>query len=92
MIVRISMEDQYRLPDDDAERLNELDNSVVKAVEAGDESRFTTLFQEMLELVRNDGDRLADDVLAESDVILPPADTTLAEAAHDFSGDGLIPE
>ncbi|MBA2644879.1 MAG: hypothetical protein H0U80_05480 [Solirubrobacterales bacterium] len=92
MIVRISMEDQYRLPDGDAARLNELDNSVVKAVEAGDEGRFAALFQEMLELVRSDGERLADDVLEESDVILPPADTTISEAADDFSGDGLIPE
>ena len=92
MIVRIAMEDQYRVPDGDADRLNDLDNSVVKAVEAGDESRFTTLFQEMLTLVRTDGERLPDDALEESDVILPPADTTLAEAAHDFTGDGLIPE
>jgi hypothetical protein len=65
---------------------------VVQAVEAGDETRFSTLFQEMLELVRSDGERLADDVLEESDVILPPADTSFAEAADDFSGDGLIPE
>ncbi len=92
MIVRISMEDQYRLPDGDAARLNELDNSVVKAVEAGDEGRFAALFQEMLEFLRSDGERLADDVLEESDVILPPADTTISEAADDFSGDGLIPE
>ena len=92
MIVRISMEDQYRLPDADAARLNELDNSVVQAVEAGDQTRFATLFQEMLELVRSDGERLADDVLEESDVILPPADTSFAEAADYFSGDGLIPE
>ena len=33
MIVRISTEDQYRLPDEDAERLNELDNQAVAAVE-----------------------------------------------------------
>lgn len=92
MIVRISMEDQYRLPDQDAARLNELDNSVVAAVEAGDETRFGTLFQQMLELVRSDGDRLGSDVLEESDVILPPADITFAEAAGDFSGDGLIPD
>jgi len=25
-------------------------------------------------------------------VILPPPDTTLAEAAHEFTGDGLIPD
>ena len=40
MIVRISTEDQYRLPDADAERLNALDNEAVTAVEADDEDRF----------------------------------------------------
>ena len=37
MIVRISGEGQFRLPDEDADRLNELDNEAVAAVEAGDE-------------------------------------------------------
>ena len=63
MIVRIATEDQYHLPDDDATRLNDLDNEVVAAVEAGDEDRFAKLFEEMLELVRRDGTPLADDEL-----------------------------
>lgn len=92
MIVRIAMEDQYQVPDEDAARLNELDNSAVQAVEDGDEDRFKSLFAEMLALVRDDGERLPEDALEESDVILPPADTTFAEAAEDFSGDGLIPD
>ena len=44
MIVRIATEDQYRLPDEDAERLNELDNQAVAAVEADDEDRFHEVF------------------------------------------------
>ena len=92
MIVRIATEGQFRLPDEDAQRLNELDNEVVQAVDAGDEARFTELFEQMLELVRRDGQALADDELEESDVILPPPDTTMDEAAHDFSGEGLIPD
>ena len=92
MIVRIATEDQYRLPDEDARRLNELDNEVVAAVEAGDEDRFHELFEEMLQLVRSDGKQLADDELEESDVILPPPDTSFVEATEEFSGDGLIPD
>ena len=92
MIVRISTEGQFHLPDEDAARLNELDNQTVEAVEAGDEDRFAQLFEEMLELVRRDGTALDDDELEESDVILPPPDTTMEEAAHDFTGDGLIPD
>ncbi len=92
MIVRIATEGQFRLPDEDAQRLNDLDNQTVEAVDAGDENRFTELFAEMLELVRRDGQPLGDDELEESDVILPPPDTTMDEAAHEFSGEGLIPD
>jgi hypothetical protein len=92
VIVRISTEDQYRLPDADAERLNALDNDAVAAVDAGDEERFAALFAEMLALVRTDGQKLGDDELEESDVILPPPDLSFDEAAHEFTGDGLIPD
>jgi hypothetical protein len=92
VIVRIATEAQYRLPDGDAERLNDLDNETVAAVEAGDEARFQELFGQMLQLVRSDGERLGDDELVESDVILPPPDVTFDEAAAEFSGEGLIPD
>lgn len=91
MIVRISAEGQYSLPDGQAEALNELDNAAVAAVEAGDEDRFHECFDQMVSLVRGAGEPLADDDLSESDVILPPADTTLEEARADFTGEGLIP-
>ena len=43
-------------------------------------------------VVREQGEQLADDDLSTSDVILPPADTSLAEAAEEFTGEGLIPD
>ena len=92
MIVRISTEGQYRLPEADAERLNALDNDAVAAVEAGDEDRFHEVFEEMLALVRSDGAPLGDDELEESDVILPPPDLSFVEAGVQFTGDGLIPD
>jgi hypothetical protein len=92
VIVRIATEDQYRLPDGDAQRLNELDNEAVAAVEAGDEERFHALFDEMVALVRRDGHKLEADVLEESDVIIPPPDLSFDEARHEFTGDGLIPD
>jgi hypothetical protein len=92
VIVRIATEGQYRLPDEDAERLNALDNDAVEAVDAGDEDRFHALFEEMLALVRSDGERLPEDELVESDVILPPPDLTFVEAQQEFVGEGLIPD
>ena len=92
MIVRISGEGQFRLPDEDADRLNELDNRAVAAVEQGDETGFQELWSQMLELVSSDGNALPDDELVESDVILPPRDISFAEAQGEFSGEGLIPD
>jgi len=92
VIVRISTEGQYRLPDGDADRLNELDNDAVAAVDAGDEDRFHEVFEQMLDLVRSEGRPLAMEDLEESDLILPPPDLTFVEAGEHFTGDGLIPD
>ena len=92
MIVRISGEGQFRLPDGDSDRLNELDNRAVSAVEEGDEVGFRELWSQMLELVASDGNALDDDELVESDVILPPRDVTFQEAKGEFTGEGLIPD
>ncbi len=91
MIVRIAGEGQFRLPDEDQERLNELDNRAVSAVDAGDETGFKELWAQMLEIVKADGNALGDEELMESDVILPPRDVSFAEAKAEFTGEGLIP-
>ena len=91
MIVRISTEDQYELDDSHKDRLNELDNAVVAAVESGDEERFHARLGELIALIREQGTVIGDDDLRESEVIVPPADVTLSEAAADFTGEGLIP-
>ena len=90
MIVRIATDGQYVLDDDQAMELNELDNAAVEAVDAGDEVRFHTIFEEMLALVRA-APPLDGDELSQSDVILPPPDLTFAEAGAEFTGEGLIP-
>ncbi len=92
MIVRISGEDQYRLPDDQTARLNELDNAVVSACEGGDENGYAQSFAALLDFVRSNGERVPDDELAGSDLILPPADLSFAEAGKAFNGEGLIPD
>jgi hypothetical protein len=92
MIVRISGEGQFRLPDGDAARLNELDNRAVAAVEQDDETGFRELWSQMLEIVASDGNELPEDELVESNVIMPPRDVTFQEAKAEFTGDGLIPD
>ena len=90
MIVRISGEGQFELPEEERDRLNDLDNQAVAAVEADDRAKFRELWEEMLGLASG-GRRLDDDELVESDVILPPRDMTFDEAQAEFTGDGLIP-
>jgi hypothetical protein len=92
MIVRISGEGQFKIPDGQGERLNELDNRAVSAVEQGDEAGFRELFDQMLELISADGNALADEELVTSDVIVPPRDITFEEAKGEFTGEGLIPD
>ena len=92
MIVRISGEGQFQIPDEDQDKLNELDNAAVEAVEAGDEGRFQEIWGQMLAMISSDGNALPDDELVESDIILPPRDITLDEARHEFTGEGLIPD
>ncbi len=85
-------EGQYRLPEEVHERVNELDNTVVAAVERNDEDAFHATFEELLDVIRTGGEHLGDEELETSDVIVPPADTSMAEASADFSGEGLIPD
>ncbi len=92
MIIRIMGEGQYRLDEETLERVNVLDNAGVVAVEADDEDAFHVAFEDMLKIIREEGQHLGDDEIETSDVIVPPADTSFAEAAAEFTGDGLIPD
>ena len=91
MIVRISSEGQYNLPGSFIDRLNEIDNELVEAVEAEDQVAYETLLKRMLDLVRENGAPVPVDELVESDLILPEPDLTLLEAEELFVGEGLLP-
>jgi hypothetical protein len=91
VIVRIATEGQYELLGSDEETLDELDNQAVAACQARDEQQFRDAFGRLLEFVRTNGQPVAEDRLAPSDVILPPPDTSMEEAEGEFTGEGLIP-
>ncbi|MGE4425864.1 MAG: hypothetical protein AB7G37_05350 [Solirubrobacteraceae bacterium] len=92
MIVRIFGDQQYRLADDLHAPLNDLDDSIVEAVEARDEAAYRSRFDALLAYVRDNGSPLDDDELTGSDVLLPPADLSLEEATREFTGEGLVPD
>jgi hypothetical protein len=92
VIVRLMGEGQYRVDDSLRERLNELDDQAMAALEASNEVDLDQKLEQMFALVRAEGEPLADDDLSPSDVIIPPADLTLEETRELVSDDGLIPD
>jgi hypothetical protein len=92
VIVRLMGEGQYRVEDGLREQLNELDNRAQTAIDADDESGLDNMLDEIWQLVRDRGERLPDEDLSASDVIIPPSDLTLEETRKLFSDEGLIPD
>ena len=91
MIIRIFSEGQYELPEPAAARLHELDADTESAVTTGDDARFHHAYDRLLEHIRTEGTRLRDDDLRPSDLLLPPADTSITEAAREMEALALIP-
>ena len=92
MIIRILGEGQWDLDEGHLEALNALDTSVEQAIEAGDETAFDQGLVALLDVVRQQGTRLEDDSLEESDVILPMADASLEEVRALLTEEGLVPD
>jgi hypothetical protein len=92
VIVRLLTEGQYEVSEELQARLNELDDRAVEAIDREDEPALGAALEEMWGLVRAEGERLPDEDLRPSEVVIPPADLTLAETRLLFSEEGLIPD
>jgi hypothetical protein len=85
VIVRVLHEGQYELSSEALGRLRKLDDELMEAVSSGDEQVFAQRRDALIGLVRSEGKMVADDILRESDLVLPPSDITLAEARQLFT-------
>lgn len=85
MTIRILSDGQYRVSGAVLDELDLIDNSMIEALHAGDEQTFRQAFTQVIDLIRSKGQRLPDDFLGESELVLPPDDTTLAEARKLFA-------
>ena len=96
MIIRIMGRGQWSLEPDQLMALNELDESVEEAVAAGDQSALRAALEQMVVGVEDIGAAVPDDVIVESDLVLPDTDATVAEvrALLDSTQEfyGLIPD
>jgi hypothetical protein len=91
MIVRVMTEGQFNIDGNDLDKLNEVDNQIVEALAASDQTRFEQLMKQINDLVCKNGRPVPVDQFVESDIILPPPDASMDEVREMFAGEGLIP-
>jgi hypothetical protein len=91
MIVRISGEGQFEVPEEHVGELNRLDDDLAKAVDGGDEAEFKAALEALLTSVRSAGEELPADYLGPSDLVLPSPDSTIHEVREVLGDEGLIP-
>lgn len=92
IVVRLASHGQYKVDrhqEDLLNELNDIDNQIVRLLSETEEKMHNLLLQ-MVERVVEQGE-LIDDELTDSDLILPPSDLNLAEAASLFQGEGIFP-
>jgi hypothetical protein len=92
VIVRILGGGQWDLAEAHLEALNALDTAVEQAIEAGDQAAFASGLVALLDVVRQQGTRLEDDSLEESELILPMSDASLEEVRALLTEEGLVPD
>lgn len=96
MIIRIMGLGQWSLEPDQLLSLNGIDETVEQAVEAGDQEALRAALQELVTGVQDVGTPVPDDVIVESDLVLPDPDATvdevraLLDSTQEFYG--LIPD
>jgi hypothetical protein len=92
VIVRISTEGQYRFPDEEADRLNDLDNGSSRRSRAADEDAFHERFEELLALIRSEGSLLDGEELEGSGRDPAAARHLVRRGVGGVHGEGLIPD
>lgn len=91
MIIRIMSDGQYKMGGKHLDEINDLDNLAVSALEKENVKLFYKKYEELINYVRKNGNKVPLKDIVESDFILPPADVTPEEALLFFEGEGVIP-
>ena len=93
MIARILGLGQFRLDADDLPGVEAADDAVEKAIAAGDERALRIALSDLIDVIVTTGDPVPDQEFVTSDVVVPPADSTLSDiqAIGAEGEEGLIP-
>ncbi len=79
MIVRIMGYGQWTIEPEDLAALNELDEQLEGAADRGDQSGVGAALRGLFDAIRELGTQVPDDVIVESDLVLPDLDATVEE-------------
>lgn len=93
MIARILGVGQFRLEADDLPAVEAADDAVEAAIAAGDDGALRIALSDLIDVIVQTGDPVPDQEFVTSDVVIPPADSTLADlgAIGADGEEGLIP-
>ena len=90
MIIRILGEGQFQLDEKLLDRVNKIDNQIVKHVTSGNKVEFAKDLANLISTVKELAEPLDPVELVSSDLIIPPADMSFEEARRVFCDEGLI--
>ncbi|HZD67201.1 MAG TPA: PspA/IM30 family protein [Acidimicrobiales bacterium] len=80
IVVRVANADQYQLPVAVRPALDGLDAALVRAIEANDAEGFAECTGQLIKLIHSTGEKLPQDELRSSDLIVPSAEMSVEEA------------
>lgn len=92
IVIRIASRGQYEIDATNEallRELNEIDNQIVTLL-METEAKMQKHLDQMARIVDQQAEEL-DDAFVESDLVLPPSDLSLSEAAKLFPDEGIIP-
>ena len=90
MIVRILGDGQFRLDDNLLDRVNKIDNKIVKHVSQGNKEEYARDLANLISTIKELAEPLDPVEILPSDIIIPPSDLSFEDARKVFCDEGLI--
>ena len=90
MIIRILGEGQFQLDEKLLDRVNKIDNQIVKHVTSGNKVEFAKDLANLISTVKELAEPLDPVEILPSDIIIPQSDMSFEEARQVFCGEGLV--
>lgn len=85
-------EGQFNVADVEQDALQQYDDEVEDAVEAGDSAHVHRALENLRQYVFDHAQPVADDFLGGSDIVIPYPDADIEEIKQLLTGEGFIPE